>query len=324
MRRVVCREFGHVERLAVEEAADPVAASGEVVVAVRAAGVTFVDALLCEGRYQIKPPLPFTPGGEVAGEVVAVGANVTGGCRVGQRVLVSCGVGGFAERLAVPAEMARRLPPGLTFGQGAALVQSYATALFALTRRVAIERDQWVLVLGGGGGVGLAMIDVARHLGAHVIAAASSDEKLAAARDAGAEAGVRYDREDLKARVRALSGGGVHVVVDPVGGSYAEPALRTLLPFGQYLIVGFAAGQIPVLKANLILLQNRSAVGVDWGAWSFQNPEENGALIGEVLALAAGGTIQPVEPTAYPLERAAEALRALLDRQVAGKIVLVP
>ncbi|MFN8644569.1 MAG: alcohol dehydrogenase catalytic domain-containing protein, partial [Candidatus Binatia bacterium] len=190
MRRVVCREFGRVERLAVEEVPEPIAGRGEVVVAVRAAGVTFVDALLCQGGYQIKPPLPFTPGGEVAGEILAVGPEVGDACRVGQRVLVSCGVGGFAERLAVPAEMARRLPAELSFGQGAALVQAYATALFALTRRATIERGQWLLVLGGGGGVGLAMVDVARNLGAHVIAAASSDEKLAASRAAGAEAGV--------------------------------------------------------------------------------------------------------------------------------------
>jgi NADPH2:quinone reductase len=323
MRRVVCRQFGHLEDLALEDLDDPVPRPGEVVVAVKAAGVTFVDALLVEGRYQLKPPLPFTPGGEVAGEVVAIGEGVTT-CRAGQRVLVSCGVGGFTDRLAVPAQMARQLPDCLSFGQGAALVQSYATALFALTRRAEVKRGQWVLVLGGGGGVGLAMIDVARHCGARVIAAASSDAKLEAARQIGAEAGIRYDREDLKARVREISGGGIHLVVDPVGGEFAEPALRSLRPFGQYLIVGFAAGEIPAMKANLVLLQNRSLVGVDWGAWSFQQPEENARLIGEVVALAASGTIQPVEPTSFPLASAGEALRSLLDRRVAGKIVLVP
>ena len=323
MRRVVCREFGPLDGLFVEEAPDPVARSGEVVIAVRAAGVTFVDALLAQGGYQLKPPLPFTPGGEVAGVVVAMGDGVSEPC-LHERVLVSCGLGGFADRLAVPAAMARRLPETLTFGQGAALVQSYATALFALTRRVRVARGDWILVLGAGGGVGLAMVDLARHLGARVIAAASGDDKLAAARALGADACIRYDREDLKARVREISGGGVNVVVDPVGGEYAEPALRTLRPFGQYLVVGFAAGAIPALKANLVLLQNRSVVGVDWGAWSFQQPQENAALVGEVLALAASGTIQPIEPTTYPLERAGDALQALLDRRVAGKIVLVP
>lgn len=323
MRHIVCREFGALDRLALEEAPDPIPGAGDVLIDVRAAGVTFVDALLAQGRYQLKPPLPFTPGGEVAGVIVAVGDGVDA-ARLRERVLVSCGVGGFADRIAVPEAMARRLPPTLTFGQGAALIQSYATALFALTRRAAVNRGDWVLVLGAGGGVGLATVDVARHLGARVIAAASSDAKLAAARAVGAQASIRYDKEDLKARVREISGGGVHVVVDPVGGAYAEPALRTLRSFGSYLIVGFAAGEIPALKANLVLLQNRSVVGVDWGAWSFQNPHENAALIGEVLALAACGTIQPVEPTSYPLAGAGEALQALIDRKVAGKVVLVP
>lgn len=323
MRRVVCRDFGAVDRLSVEQAPDPVPGAGEVVVEVRAAGVTFVDALLVQGRYQIKPPLPFTPGGEVAGVIVAVGKGVSP-ARLQERVLVSCGVGGFAEQLAVPEAMARRLPPTLSFGQGAALIQSYATALFALTRRATVRRGDWVLVLGAGGGVGLAMVDVARHLGARVIAAASSAAKLAAARAIGAQECIRYDQEDLKARVREISGGGAHMVVDPVGGSYAEPALRALRPFGSYLIVGFAAGEIPALKANLVLLQNRSVVGVDWGAWTFEHPHENAALIGEVLALAACGTIQPVEPTRYALDHAGDALQALVDRKVAGKVVLVP
>ena len=272
----------------------------------------------------MKPPLPFTPGGEVAGVVAAVGEGVTEPA-VGTRVLVSCGVGGFAERLAVPAEMTRRLPAALTLrsgrGAGAELRDG---AVRADAADEACRRGDWMLVLGAGGGVGLAMVDVARHLGARVIAAASSDEKLAAAQAAGAEAGVRYDREDLKARVRELSGGGVDLVADPVGGAQAEPALRALRPFGQYLVVGFAAGAIPALKANLVLLQNRTVVGVDWGAWTFQHPNENAALIDEVLALAATGAIHPSEPTAYPLERAGDALQALLDRKVAGKVVLVP
>jgi NADPH2:quinone reductase len=323
MRHVVCREFGPIDRLQIEEAPDPVPGAGDVLVEVRAAGVTFVDALLVQGRYQITPPLPFTPGGEVAGVITAVGEGVSPS-RLQERVLVSCGLGGFAERIAVPDAMARRLPPTLTFGQGAALIQSYATALFALMRRATVRRGDWVLVLGAGGGIGLAMVDVARHLGARVIAAASSAAKLAAARAAGAQECIRYDQEDLKTRVREISGGGVHLVVDPVGGPYAEPALRTLRPFGNYLIVGFAAGEIPALKANLVLLQNRSVVGVDWGAWSFQNPQQNAILIGEVLALAACGTIQPTEPTHYALDHAADALQALIDRKVAGKVVLVP
>jgi len=314
--------FGPVEQLTIEEAPDPEPRPGEVIVAVRAAGVNFVDALLVQGLYQIKPPLPFTPGGEIAGEVVELGEGVEGLAR-GDRVVVSCGLGGFVERLAVPAAMARRLPGRLSFEQGATVVQSYATALFALTRRATVRPDDWVLVLGAGGGIGLAAVDVARHLGARVVAAASRADKLAAAAAMGAHAGVNYESEDLKARVREISGG-VQVVVDPVGGTYADAALRTLRGFGQYLIVGFAAGTIPSLRANLVLLTNRSAVGVDWGAWSLQHPEENHALVDELLALAAAGALHPPTPTVYPLARAAEALGMLQSRRLTGKLVLRP
>ena len=323
MRQVVCRAFGPIENLAVEEVPNPQPRPGEVVVAVRAAGVNFVDALLVQGLYQIKPPLPFTPGGEIAGEIIQLAADVDA-LAVGDRVVVSCGLGGFVEQLAVPAVMARRMPARLSFTQGAALVQSYATALFALARRVTLQPDDWVLVLGAGGGVGLAAVDVARHLGARVIAAASSADKLAAAAALGASAGVNYETEDLKSRVREIAGGGVHVIVDPVGGSYSDAALRTLRAFGHYLIIGFASGTIPALRANLVLLGNRSAIGVDWGAWSLQHADENRALVDEVLALAGTGALHPSEPLAYPLARAAEALTALQSRRLTGKVVLCP
>lgn len=323
MRRLVCRSFGPLDQLRVESGDDPTPGAGEVLVAVRAAGVNFVDALLVQGLYQLKPPLPFTPGGEIAGEVIGLGAGVAAPA-IGTRVVISCGLGGFTDRLVAPAPLARPLPDGLSFAQGAALVQSYATALFALTRRIALAPGARVLVLGAGGGVGLACVDVARHLGATVIAAASSAEKLNAARAAGAAAAIDYASEDLKARARELSDGGVDVVVDPVGGAYAEPALRALRPFGRYLIVGFAAGQIPALKANLVLLQNRSAVGVDWGAWSFTNRDENAALLDELFALAASGALHPAEPATLPLDQAAAGLGALAARQVAGKLVLIP
>jgi NADPH2:quinone reductase len=322
MRRLVCRAYGPVDQLTIEDVPEPEPRPGEVVVAVRAAGVNFVDALLVQGLYQIKPPLPFTPGGEIAGEVVEVGAQVSDIAR-GERVVVSCGLGGFVERLAVPAELARRLPAELSFERAAALVQSYATALFALTRRATVRPDDWVLVLGAGGGVGLAAVDVARHLGARVVAAASSADKLAAATALGAHASVNYESEDLKSRVRAITGG-VQVVVDPVGGPYADAALRTLRGFGQYLIVGFAGGTIPSLRANLVLLGNRSAVGVDWGAWSMQHPDENRALVDDVLSLAGSGALRPRDPVVYSLERAADALAALQSRRLTGKVVLTP
>ena len=323
MRRVVCSTFGPLDGLAVATEADPTPGAGEVLVAVRAAGVNFVDALLATGRYQIKPPLPFTPGSEIAGDVLSVGDGVAAP-RVGDRVAVSCGVGGFADRLVAPASVVRPLPDRLSYGQGAVLVQSYATMLFAFTRRAPLERGQWVLVLGAGGGIGLAAVDLARHFGARVVAAASTAEKLGLARSHGAEVAVAYEQEDLKARVRELTGGGVDVVVDPVGGAHAVPALRTLRPFGRYLVLGFAGGAIPQLPANFVLLQNRAVVGVDWGAWAYTHHAENAALLDELFALAAAGAVTPPEPTSYPLERAGAALADLQARRIAGKLVLTP
>jgi len=323
MRRVVCREFGPLERLQLEEAETPHAGVGEVVVAVRAAGVNFVDALLAQGLYQIKPPLPFTPGGEVAGEVAEVGAGVTR-VRRGDRVLVVCGVGGFSTHLSAPESLVRTLPGSISFAQGAVIVQSYATALFALTRRIALRAGESILVLGAGGGIGLAAVDVARHLGARVIAAASSADKLAAASARGASATIDYEREDLKVRARALGGGGVDVVYDPIGGTHAQSALRALRPFGRYLVVGFASGSIPSLPANHVLLTNRSVIGIDWGAWSMQHHDENFALLDELLGLVAAGSLQPPEPSTYPLVQAAEALAALQSRRAVGKIALIP
>lgn len=216
------------------------------------------------------------------------------------------------------------LPDRLSFGQAAGLVQSYGTALFALTRRTQVSKGEWVLVLGAGGGVGLATIDTATHLGAHVIAAASSEEKLAAARAAGAEATVAYESEDLKTRARELSGGGVDVVVDAVGDRFAEPALRALRWMGRYVVIGFAGGEIPELPANQVLLNNRTVIGVDWGAWTMRDPAGNRELLAELLDLAASGAISPVEPTGYPLDDVVRCLNDLAERRLAGKAVLVP
>ena len=323
MRRVVCQELAPLDRLVIEEADDPQPAPGQVVVAVRAAGVNFVDALFVQGEYQIKPPLPFTPGSEVAGDVVAVGEG-TSGAAVGDRVLALPWLGGYASHLALPAASVVAIPEQLTYGQAAAMVQSYATMLFSLTRRTSVSPGEWVLVLGAGGGIGLAAIDVARHLGARVIAAASSEEKLAAARAAGAEATIAYETDDLKTRARELSGGGVDIVVDPVGGRFAEPALRALGWMGRYVVIGFAGGEIPRLPANQVLLNNRTVVGVDWGAWTGRDPAGNGALLGELMALAGSGAVTPVEPEARPLDDVIAVLTDLQQRRVTGKVVLVP
>ena len=323
MRAVVCHEFAPIDQLVLEERPDPQAGPGKVVVAVRAAGVNFVDGLFVQGRYQIKPPLPFTPGGEVAGDVVAVGAGVDA-VAVGDRVLAMPWLGGFASHVELAAGGVVPIPGALSYGQAAALVQSYGTMLFSFTRRVQVQAGEWVLVLGAGGGIGLAAVDVARHLGARVIAAASSDEKLAAARAAGAEATIAYETEDLKQRARELSGGGVDVVVDPVGGRFAEPALRALGWMGRYLVIGFAGGDIPRLPANQVLLNNRTVAGVDWGAWTMRDPAGNQALLADLMELAGSGALSPVEPTPYPLDEVVAALTDLQDRKVGGKVVLVP
>ncbi len=323
MRAVVCKEFAPIDQLVIEERPDPTPGSGKVVVAVQAAGVNFVDGLFVQGKYQIKPPLPFTPGGEVAGDIVAVGEGVSE-LAVGDRVLAMPWLGGFASQVELAADGVVPIPGDLSYGQAAALVQSYGTMLFSMTRRMQVRAGEWVLVLGAGGGIGLAAVDVARHLGAHVIAAASSEEKLVAASAAGAEATIAYETEDLKVRAREISGGGVDVVVDPVGGRFADAALRSLGWMGRYLVIGFAGGAIPALRANQVLLNNRTVVGVDWGAWTMRDPVGNRDLLAELVTLAGSGELHPVEPTEYPLAEVVRALTDLQERRAVGKVVLVP
>jgi NADPH2:quinone reductase len=323
VRRVVCRKLGSLDDLTVEDGPPLEPAPGQVVLDVRAAGVNFVDALIVQGGYQIKPPTPFTPGGEVAGVVAAVGDGVEA-VAPGDRALASCWLGGYAEQVATGAESVFPLPATVTFEQGAALVQSYATALFALTQRSRVKTGEWVLVLGAGGGVGRAAVDVARSLGARVIGAASTEAKRAAAAESGAECTIDTSAEDVKERARALSGGGIDVVVDPIGGQLAEPALRALSVFGRYLVIGFAAGEIPRLPLNQVLLNNRTVVGVDWGAWVSRWPADNRALVEELLDEVAQGNLHPPAPTVAPLERVAEVLGDVSSRRVTGKVVLVP
>lgn len=323
MRRIVCLEFGPLDQLAVEDGPDLLPAPHQIVMAVRAAGVNYVDALFVQGRYQIKPPRPFSPGSEAAGDVVAVGDDVDG-VTLGDRVLASVGLGGYAEQVAVPGASVIPIPGSMSYTRAAAMLQSYSTALFALTRRTAVTAGESILVLGAGGGVGLACVDLARSLGLHAIAAASDEAKLAAARAAGAEQTISYESEDLKVRARELSNGGVDVVIDPVGGAHAEQALRAMTVGGRFLVVGFASGEIPQLPANHVLLNNRTVVGVDWGAWAMHNPDDNRALTSELMAAVESGRLNPPEPTTYPLERAADALADLEGRRIAGKVVLVP
>jgi NADPH2:quinone reductase len=323
VRAVVCQQLGPLDDLVIEDRQPLAPGPDEAVIDVRAAGVNYVDGLICRGGYQIKPPTPFVPGSEIAGEVTAVGAAVED-VAPGDRVIAMTGFGGFADQVAVPAASVIPIPATLDFGQAAALIQSYSTALFTLTDRTSVAAGEWVLVLGAGGGIGLACIDVAVALGARVIAAASSPEKLEAAEAMGAEATIAYEDEDLKARARELSGGGVDVVVDAVGGRHSEPALRATRWSGRFCVVGFASGTIPSLPLNQVLLNNRTVVGVDWGAWTFRNQEGYRALLGQLVQMVADGRLHPPVPAERPLVDAAKAMEDLIERRVTGKVVLVP
>ena len=324
MRRIACRDFGPVDRLVLEEAPDPRPGPGEVLVGVRAAGVCFVDGLMVGGGYQLKPRLPFTPGLVAAGEVLDVGDGVSSVARGSRVVSSSFDLGGYATHRVLPAGTVVPLPDAVSFELAATAVESYATILFALTRRADVRPGEWVLVLGAGGGIGLAAVDVASSLGAHVIAAASSQAKRAAAINAGAQVAVDYQTEDLRTRVREVTGAGADLVIDPVGDPFAEPALRSLRGFGRYLVVGFAGGAIPRLPLNRVLLENRAIIGVDWGAWSRQDPAGHAGLLADLLDRVAAGSLHPVAPVTYPLERAADALTELAGRRVTGKLALRP
>jgi len=331
MRAVVCQELGPPSSLVVTEQPDPPPPGpGRVTIDVEAAGVNYVDALFVQGRYQIKPPLPFVPGSEVAGRVRAVGDDVTS-VAVGDRVLASGGLGGFAEQVSVAANAAIRVPERLDAPRAATFTQSYATALFSLRARGRLAPGEIVLVLGAGGGIGLATVDVAKALRARVIAAASTAAKRDAAVALGADAVVDTSHEPLKERARELASElaghpvtGVDVVMDPVGGDLADDALRALGDGGRYLVVGFASGSIPSLPLNQVLLRNRSLLGVDWGAWAMRSGEAQAALLAELLAWVDDGRLRPTAPATYPLERTAEALDDLLSRRVVGKVALEP
>lgn len=323
MRKVVCTEWGPPEGLTIETGPLPQPGPGEVRIDVHAAGVNYVDNLFVSGEYQIKIPPPFTPGGEVAGTVGAVGEGVDRWSG-GERVVASVGVGGWASHIVADARHLIAVPDAVSDGQAATFIQSYATAWFSLTKRITVDEGDHVLVLGAGGGLGLAFTDVATSFGGRVIAAASSEDKLAAAEAVGAVARIDYEHEDLKTRAREVSGGGVDLVVDPVGDRFADPALRALGFDGTYLVLGFAAGEIPKLPANQILLRNRRVAGVDWGAWAMEHPAENREMLDELFARAGDGTLHPAEPTMAPLEDVSTALRRLLDRQLTGKLALIP
>ena len=324
MRAVVCQQFAPLDQLVVEERPSPDLFPSCVRIAVTACGVNFVDALFVQGKYQIKPPIPFVPGMEVVGRVVEVAPDVTN-VAIGSRVFANVGLGGFASEAVVAAKRVMVLPDQLTDGQAATFMQSYLTAWFALVERARVEAGRKLLVLGAGSGVGLGAVDVGHALGLEVIAAASTEEKRRLATERGAIATIDslLSADEIKEEAKRLSGGGVDYIYDPVGGEVGETSLRALTDDGQYLVIGFVGG-IPRLPANQVLLRNRRVTGVDWGGWAGKNPGLNDRMLAEVLRLIGEGKLRPVEPVTYPLERAAQALQDLEDRKVAGKIALVP
>lgn len=323
MRAVRCHELTGPSGLHVDDVPEPEPGPGELIVDVKAAGVNFPDLLITQGKYQFKPPPPFVPGGEVAGVVRALGEGVTG-FSPGDRVAATMMFGAFAERVAVPAAAAARLPEAVSFEVGAAVLLTYATTFHALVDRAALRPGETLLVLGASGGVGTSAVEIGKCLGAKVIAAASSREKLEFCLAHGADAIIDYSREDLKDRAKALSGGGADVVYDPVGGDYTEAALRAIAWEGRYLIVGFASGPIPKIPANLVLLKSCQVVGVFWGAFAQRVPEKNSANVERILGWLAEGKIHPHIDDVLPFERASEALSRLARREVKGKLVLVP
>ena len=320
----MCQEFGPPERLVVEEVDDPRPADGQLLVDVAASAVTFPDTLMLADKYQFKATPPYIPGGEVAGVVAALGDGVEGWA-VGDREAGGLGTtGGFAELAVVPAASARRLPDGVDFDVVAGLNYAYGTSLYGLKHRGRLRPGESLLVLGAGGAVGLSAVELGRLLGARVIAAASGAEKLDLCRALGADDTIDYSTEDLKVRAKELTDGrGVDVVYDCVGGERAEQALRAVGWDGRFLVIGFAAG-IPSIPLNLTLLKSCQIVGVFYGAMTARDPDLSRSISDELIELVADGKLHPHVSGRYPLDRAGEALRALIDRTAIGKLVVTP
>jgi NADPH2:quinone reductase len=324
MKALLCKAWGGPETLVLEELPSPRPGPGEVVIDVKAAGVNFPDVLIIQNKYQVKPPLPFAPGAELAGVIKEIGAGVTG-FAPGDRVIAMTTWGAFAEECIARVGQLIRMPAGLDFATAAAFTLTYGTSWHALKDRGGLRAGETLLVLGAAGGVGLAAVEIGKALGARVIAAASSAEKLAVCRAHGADEAIDYSTEDLRARLKSLTGDkGVDVVYDPVGGPYAEPAIRSTGWRGRYLIIGFAHGEIPRIPLNLMLLKGSSLVGVYWGDWTRREPEAAAAGMTELLGWLEAGKLKPHLSGRYPLARAADALVGLASRRVAGKLVVEP
>ena len=322
MKAILCKSLDGPDGLYLEQISEPTAGPGEVIVQVRAAGLNFFDTLITRGRYQFKPELPFSPSGEIAGVVHAIGPNVKS-VSVGDRVMAYIGWGGAREQIAVLEEKLIKIPDTVDDKIAAGVSITYGTALHGLIDRAQVQSGESVVVLGASGGAGLAAIEVAKLLDAHVIAAASSDEKLAVCSAHGADVLLNYEKQDLKSALRKLtSGGGADVIYDCVGGDYAEPGMRAMAWGGRYLVVGFASGDIPKLPLNILLLKGCSAIGVFWSDAVKREPKRHRMNMMELLSWIEGGRLKPRIDKVFPLEEAKEALQLFDRRQVKGKIVL--
>jgi NADPH2:quinone reductase len=324
MKAVRCNAWGLPETLVVEDLPTPEPKAGEVLLDIKAASVNFPDVLMIQKKYQIQPELPFTPGSEVAATVRALGEGVTN-VKPGDRVIAFVGLGGFAEQVLAPARDLIPIPPGISDEVAASFTLVYGTSHHAVLDRGELEAGQTMLVLGAAGGVGLAAVEIGKAVGARVIAAASSDAKLAVCQAHGADVLINYATQDLRAAIRqATDGKGPDVIYDPVGGAYAEPALRSIGWRGRYLVVGFANGEIPKIPLNLALLKGASIVGVFWGEFAKREPKANAAAMLQMMGWMREGKLKPLISARYPLARVADAFNALASRAATGKIVIVP
>ena len=323
MRALMCEEFGPPEELVLREVPAPTPGEGEVLVRVHAAGLNFPDTLIIQNKYQIKAPLPFAPGGELAGFVAAVGPGVTR-FKEGDRVASLTHWGGFADYAVVQEARTTIVPETMDLDTAAAFTLVYGTSHHALKQRGQVKAGETVLVLGASGGVGLSAVEIAKAMGARVIAGASTAEKLAIAKAHGADELVNYAEEDLKAAVKALTGGkGVDVVYDPVGDKLADPAFRTIGWEGRYLVIGFAGGQIPAIPLNLPLVKGASIVGVFWGDFVNRDPAGHHANMAELYAMHAAGNLRPLISARFPLAEGGAAIRHMMDRRAMGKVIVL-
>ncbi len=322
MKALLCKTLGMPDQMVVEEIPDPVPGPGQVLVEMKAAGVNFPDALVIQGKYQFKPPLPFSPGSELAGVVVAMGEGVKG-VKLGQHVICSCQYGAFAQKVIVDGRQLIPMPPGMPFDVAASFTLTYGTSYHGIKGRANLKAGETMLVLGAAGGVGLAAIQIGKALGARVIAAASTPEKLAVCKENGADDLINYSTEDMRERLKELTGGkGPDVIYDPVGGEYAEPAFRSIAWGGRYLVIGFANGDIPALPFNLPLLKGASIMGVFWGEFVKRQLPDFIKDLPEMFGLISKDKLRPHISGRYPLEQGAQALQDLLDRKVTGKVVI--